>query len=478
MRFTIVATYIAVIVITLVLMNVYTLGVLEDNLYDKEYVDMFTKANIISVNTSQNWDFNPQSASEKYRDYVEQSLAGTNIRGVVTDTSYTILYDTNSDANLVGKVFMRDVIKYALGGTQAQTMDKNEGDTKMISVAVPVEVNNSIVGCVYLNQNIKIIDSIAAATRTSLIVFSILTVFLIGLLSVGMSYIITSPMEQFTKAAEEISKGNFSIRMKIGGHNEITQMSETFNYMCDELELLEERRKKFVSDASHELKTPMAGIKLICDSLLTAKNVDMDTVMDFLKDMSNEVERLTRITDKLLALTHLNAANDAMKQEETDICALVGNVVKNISPHAKKKGIFIYSKYDLNITKPVFLDYDKIYESVFNIIDNAVKYTPENGSIHVEAEDKGDSVSISIEDNGPGIPDEEKDRIFERFYRVDDSRARDTGGTGLGLAIAKEAVLMHGGTINVENSSSGGSIFIIKLPYNGIKKDEDKGERV
>ncbi|MCD8390312.1 MAG: HAMP domain-containing histidine kinase [Firmicutes bacterium] len=473
MRLTIVATYIAVIIITLILMTVYTLGVLGDNLYENEYVDMFTKANIISVNVSQDWDSNPDEAADKFRASVENSLAGTNIRGIVTDTSYTILYDTNTDAELIGKVFMRDVIKYALNGEQAQTMDKNGGDTKMISVSVPVEVNSSIVGSVYLNQNIKTIDNTVAATRTSLIVFSVLIILLVGMLSVGMSYIITSPVEQFTKAAREISKGNFSIRMNVKGHNELTEMGETFNYMCDELELLEERRRKFVSDASHELKTPMAGIKLICDSLLAAKNVDMDTVRDFLKDMSYEIERLTRIIDRLLVLTHLNAGDDAMKQEETDIRGLVENIIKNITPIAKEKDILIYSKYDPNITKPMFLDYDKIYEALFNIVDNAVKYTPESGRVHIEVADAGETVKIFIEDNGLGIPDEEKDRIFERFYRVDDSRARDTGGTGLGLAISKEAVVMHGGTVKVEDSSSGGSIFVVELPYNGAVNNNE-----
>ena len=458
-----VATYLAVILITLIVMSVYTLGLLEDNLYRDEAVDMFTKANIISEGVSGVWDNNPEVSNDRYYDVVESSLAGTNIRGVVTNTSYNILYDTNTDANLIGKVFMRDVLKDAINGEQTQMIEENESGATMMSIAVPVRNGDEIIGCVYLAQNIKSIDNTISTTRTSMVFFSVIIVLLIGMLSFGMSYIITSPFERFRVAVSEISKGNFSVRMKISGHNEIAVVCEAFNYMCEELDHLEEQRRKFVSDASHELKTPMAGIKLICDSIVNADNIDMETVKDFLNDMSLEVERLTRIIERLLALTRLNAGSDNLHFTETDINMMVSHIIKKLTPLADNKDIVIYGEYD--IERGVVLDYDKIYEAVYNICDNAVKYTENGGFVHIKTEDKGDYVSIEIEDNGPGIPEEEKDRIFERFYRLDDSRARDTGGTGLGLAIAREAILMHGGKIEVESPEAGGSIFKISLPY-------------
>ena len=465
MRFTTVVTYIAVILITLVLMIVYTLGILSGNLYDNEYIDMFTKANIISESVSQNWNNDPWVTAESFSDSVEHSLAGTNIRGVVTNTAYTILYDTNTDAGLIGKVFMRDVLQYAVNGEQAQLTEDIETGGKMLSVAVPVKINDDIAGCVYLAQNVTNIAATVATTRTSMVVFSMLIIFLIGLLSVGISSFISAPIEQFVKAAREISKGNFSIRMKGGWHNEIKQMSETFNYMCDELEHLEFQRRKFVSDASHELKTPMAGIKLICDSIVNAENIDMDTVKEFLSDMSAEVERLTRIIERLLTLTRLDSSGDNIHTEKVDIVALIDRITGKIAPIAKKKEIFLHTSGANSIIKPAVWDYDKIYEAVYNIIDNAVKYAPEGGYVRVNLRSSSAYVEISVEDNGPGIPEGEKDKIFDRFYRLDDSRSRDTGGTGLGLAIAKEAVLMHKGTINVVSPEKGGSIFVIRLPY-------------
>jgi len=466
MRFTMIATYLAIIVTTLVLMSAYIIGLLSENLYSSETINMFAKANIISETIAEVWAKDTSAtAADKFANVVERSLAGTNIRGVVTNTAYTVLYDSNEESELIGKVFMRDVLKRALDGEQAEIISNDENDMRLISVAVPVRNGADIIGGVYLAESINTIDDTIRSTRTSLIVFSVLIVVLIGMISLGMSYIITSPMEEFTAVAKEISKGNFSKRVSVRGHNEFAQMGETLNYMCDELELLEEKRRKFVSDASHELKTPMAGIKLICDSLVSAENLDRETVKEFLTDMSDEVDRLTRIVERLLVLTKLDAGGNSLKLEETEIKVLINQVVKKLTPIATANDIVIYTDYHDTDFKPMLLDYDKLYEAIYNIADNAIKYSPEGGFVHIDVTADDNYMTIKIEDNGPGIPESERDRVFERFYRLDDSRARDTGGTGLGLAITKEAVTMHGGTVDVTNASEVGSIFTIRLPY-------------
>lgn len=466
MRFTMVATYLAIIVTTLVLMSIYIIGLLGENLYSGETINMFAKANIISETISEVWGNDTSATSvDKFSEVVERSLAGTNIRGVVTNKSYTVLYDTNEESELVGKVFMRDILKRGLDGEQANSLVSGENDMRLISVAVPVKFEGNIIGGVYLTESINTIDDTIRTTKTSLIVFSTLIIILIGMLSLGMSYIIMSPMEEFTAVAREISKGNFSKRVEVKGHNEISQMGETMNYMCDELELLEEKRRKFVSDASHELKTPMAGIKLICDSLVAADNPDPAMVKEFLSDMSDEVDRLTRIVERLLVLTKLDAGEASLKLEESDIKMLINHIVRKLTPIATAKDIVIYTDYHDMDFRPILLDYDKMYEALYNISDNAIKYSPEGGFVHIDVTEEDNYLVIRIEDNGSGIPEAERDRVFERFYRLDDSRARDTGGTGLGLAITKEAISMHNGTIEVTNASDIGSIFTVRLPY-------------
>ena len=465
MRFTMVATYFAVMLVTLVLMCIYVIGLLSESLYNTETVDMFAKANIIAMTVSDQWGDNAQLSELRFADTVDRSLAGTSIRGVITNTAYTVLYDTNKEAGIVGKAFMRDVLKRGLDGEQAEAYSESNG-MKLLMVSVPVEKNGSIVGGVYLAKTMSGIEDTIRVTSTSLIVFSAMIVVLIGMLSFGLSYIITAPIAEFTRAAREISKGNFKYRIKVRGTNEMTQMADTLNYMCDELGLLEEKRRKFVSDASHELKTPMAGIKLICDSLVQAPDVDPAMIKEFLSDMSEEVDRLTRVINRLLVLTKLDGGM-ALKPEQTDMKALLDRTVRKLWGMAEAKDIAIHRLYSEKTFEPAVLDADKIYEAVYNITDNAIKYTPEGGRVYIDMQERDGFIIIRIEDTGDGIPEAERERVFERFYRLDDSRSRETGGTGLGLAIAKEAVTMHGGRIEIADGAEGGCAFIIIIPSAG-----------
>ena len=459
-----IASYIAVILVTLVLMTVYIIGILSDNLYSAEKTDMFAKANIISESISAVWDANTEISHAQAEDIVDRMLAGTSIRGVVTNTAYSVLYDTNKESNLAGKAFVRDVLKRAVDGEQADITSDDETGIKMISVSVPIKRSSSIVGGVYLAKTVSNVANTVQSTQNSLVVFSIMIVILIGMLSWGFSFIITSPLEEFKEAARKISKGDFSGRIKTNGNNEFAQVGETLNYMSNELNHLEEKRRKFVSDVSHELKTPMASVKLICDSLVQSPDPDPAMVREFLGDMSEEVDRLTRLVDRLLTLTRLDNTIAGLKLEQTDVGAMLSQIVRKLRNIALSKNITIEDMYSENVLEPAMLDYDKIYEAIYNIVDNAIKYTPEGGTVTVTAQERDKYLIIKIEDTGAGIAEEDREKVFERFVRLDDSRSRETGGTGLGLAITKEAIAMHGGTIEVSEGSMGGSVFTVILP--------------
>lgn len=458
-----VVTYIGVTLITLVLMCVYVIGVLSENLYSEKTTILYSKANIISQTASEDWLFDDDDLMNlRLGAIIDHQLAGTNVRGVVTNGSYTVLYDNNSEANMNKKVFMRNVLKRALDGEQADSsFDADSGRT--ISVSVPIEKYGEIVGGVYLSENVSSISDTISTIRKSLIVFSVIIIFIIGLMSIAVSYIITQPITEFISVAKSISKGDFSKRAKVKGMREITQMGEALNFMCDELNALDEKRKNFVSDVSHELKTPMAGIKLLCDSLVEADNPDMATIREFLGDMSEEIDRLTRLINRLLTLSRLDSGTD-LNVSEVDIAALSAGVVRSLDNIASEKNILLSFEPGETESSMITADYDKIYECVYNIIENAIKYTQDGGKVTARIKYINNNCIIEVEDNGPGIPDDEKTKVFDRFYRLDDSRARDTGGTGLGLAITKEAVLLHNGTIRVENAHEGGSVFIITLP--------------
>lgn len=461
MRWVMMLTYFAVIMVTLVLMSIYILGVLGESLENNESVRLFAKANIISdtvapyIENPSNFDGNMQT---------RQILAGTNIRGVAVNQSCTVVYDSNEQSSLLGKVLMRDIINTAMLGEQAKSITKSDEGKPVMAVAVPIMSGDKTIGAVYLNETIDDIDKTVSYVEMNMFLFSALISILVGMLSLGISFVVTSPIDDFIKVAKEISKGNYKMRLEVHGHNELAEMAEAMNLMSDELENIDETHKKFISDVSHELKTPLATIKLICDSIVDTKEPDIEMIREFLSDLSNEVDRLTRIVERLLTLTKIGSPEEQAALTPVDFNVMLNAILNRLAPNAEAKHIMLYGDFDAQQIAPILIDYDKMWEAVYNITDNAIKYTPENGSVRMELHTDGEEIAVGVADSGPGIPEEERDRVFERFYRLDDSRARETGGTGLGLAIAKEAVLLHGGRITVTESDMGGSLFTIYIP--------------
>ena len=464
MRWSIMTTYIIVIVTTLILMSIYILGVLSENLYENEQIKLFAKANIMSEGVA---DMISVENTDAIKDYTTQLLIGTDIRGIVVNPAYKVLYDSNRE--LDGKVLMRDIIKAATEGEQAHTVLNDPAlERNLMTVAVPINQKGtgSVTAVAYLVSPLTDVDKTIGYVKFNLFLFSGLISILIAFLSYGMSYIVTSPVDEFIDAAKEISKGNFDKRISVKGHNEFAQLAMMMNFMTSELGNLEDNRKKFVSDASHELKTPLATIKLICDSIVSTPDPDPAMIQDFLGDLSDEVDRLTRIVERLLKLTKLDSGKSLPKFVPTDITMMLSAIVRKLTPNANAKEIVLYTDYKIENPPPIMLDYDKIWEAIYNITDNAIKYTSEGGFVKIGLLKEGKYIVVQVEDNGPGIPVDEQEHIFDRFYRLDDSRARETGGTGLGLAIAKEAVILHGGKIELSSEEGMGCVFSVYLPAN------------
>lgn len=454
-------TYFAVIMVTLVLMSIYILGVLGKSLYTNESVKLFAKANIISGTIAPYFE-NPETQDAQM--YTGHILSGTTIRGIAVNPSCTVIYDSSTDASLVGRVLMRDIINTAMTGEQAQTLTESEDGKTVMAVAVPVISKDKTLGVIYLYETLEDIDKIISYVKMNLFAFSVLISVLVGMLSMGVSFVVTSPIDNFIKVAKEISKGNYKMRLNVHGKNELAEMAEAMNSMCQELENIDETHKKFISDVSHELKTPLATIKLICDSIVDSREPDIEMIKEFLCDLSNEVDRLSRIVERLLTLTKMSREEEQPKLTPVDFTVMLNAITSRLEPNAKAKHIMLYTNITVQDLPPVLIDYDKIWEAIYNITDNAVKYTPEGGSVCLELKSDQKELEIAVSDSGPGIPENEREKIFDRFYRLDDSRARETGGTGLGLAIAKESVLLHGGSITVCESEQGGSKFVVRLP--------------
>ena len=457
-KWRLVFTYFIIILLTLFVISIYILNSLEEYFFKQKGVELFTRANIVANITSRYIEYSKELISSTITDLeIDEG-----IRVIVADNEAVVLFDTSEASNLEGRTLLKSVVVNALKGEDALQREYEENAGWNLSVAVPMIKEGVTIGVVYLSTSVEEIIDFLADIRTGLFSIAIIVSLLIGMLSFIMAEIITRPVESLITVIKKMAGGDLKQRVEIKGKGEIAQLGHAFNNMSDKLEQVQEKRQQFISDASHELKTPLSSIKVLSESLLQTPNPDAEIVKEFLYDINGEINRLSRIIDKLLIHTKMDTDEKPLNISRINVGVLINKIYKSMLPLIRKKNINleIYENADVYINA----DEDKIWEAIFNIIDNSIKYSNEGGIIRISINDNSKNAIIVIEDNGIGIPENEVDRIFERFYRVDKARARETGGTGLGLSIAMDAVKLHGGDINVESEEGRGSRFIITLP--------------
>ncbi len=271
-------------------------------------------------------------------------------------------------------------------------------------------------------------------------------------------------ISDYTLAIQSMADDKIGEKIEIAGDDEISKLGKAFNDVSEKYAIIEKQRTEFVSNASHELKTPLSSIKLMADSIIQTPDIEMDYVREFLTDMNEEVERLNRIVNKLLYITKLDTLTENMSGslELINLKDVVIGINKNLIPIAEMENKELILSADEDIL--IMANKDILWQAVYNIVDNALKYTKEQGRVEIKVfKDKNRAVII-VKDDGVGIAAEDLHRIFDRFYRVDKARSRETGGTGLGLSIAHSAIEFHNGSIEVLSQVGEGSEFKIILP--------------
>ncbi len=268
----------------------------------------------------------------------------------------------------------------------------------------------------------------------------------------------------YTDAIKSMTDDKIGEKLEITEDDEISKLGLAFNELSDKYLIIEKQRTEFVSNASHELKTPLSSIKLMADSIIQTPEIEMDFVREFLTDMNEEVERLNRIVNKLLYITKLDTLTENMSGtlELINLKDVVIGINKNLIPIAEmeNKELILNAEEDILI----MANKDILWQAVYNIVDNALKYTKEQGRVEISLLKENKRAVITVNDDGVGISEDDVKRIFDRFYRVDKARSRETGGTGLGLSIAHSAIEFHNGTIEVSSQLGKGSEFNIILP--------------
>ena len=343
----------------------------------------------------------------------------------------------------------------------------------MLCVSIPIYKENisyKETGYVYVMANTKEVLQKYYDTRERLLNITLILFAIILVVAFFYSGIVVKPLRELITYIERITEGFLNEKVSIKSYTEIEDVVDTINHMTTKLETLESSRQEFVSNVSHELKTPITSIKVLADSLLQQEDAPAELYREFLTDINEEIERENKIITDLLSLVKLDKTSGELNISNVNINELLEQILKRIKPIAAKRNIdLIFESF-----RPVIAEVDEVKFSlaVNNLIENAVKYNYDDGWVRVSLNADHKFFYVKVSDSGVGIPEDEQENVFERFYRVDKARSRETGGTGLGLSITRNAILMHRGALKVYSKEKEGTTFTVRIPLNYIKKSE------
>ncbi len=415
----------------------------------------------ILANQISSSDFLTNPNSEKMEEGIRQLADFYSGRVMVVNGSFQIVYDSFGLDD--GRILVSSEAIRAMSGESCSLKNTADG---YIEVSVPISSegngNSSDVSGV-------IVASVSSATledneeyivsRTLMILLCVIVVVI--LLAVVIPLLIERPIRRMKKAAGDVEAGFIDGSEPIHTYTELQGLMDTLDSAIARIKTVDESRNEFVSNVSHELKTPIASMKVLADSLLTQEEVPNEIYREFMEDIAREIDRETNIINDLLTLVRLDKRN-SIEITSININDLLEYVLKRLRPIAQQKNVeLVLESYRAVVAEA---DETKLSQALTNLVENAVKYNQDGGWVHVTLNADHRYFYVRIEDNGIGIPDEDQERVFERFYRVDKSHSKEIGGTGLGLAITRNIVLMHRGEIKLYSKEGEGTTFQLRIP--------------
>ncbi len=403
---------------------------------------------------------------------ISERAQNMNGRILVLDTDAVVLVDSASYQNGYHLPYreVRDVLigakqssygfhKIPRGGDEAGA----EESYWAVYYTAPIVHDGLYVGAVIFSSMLQDVEDSVKEIMMQISLTFLLVMILMALLSFGMSGIVAKPIVELTNAIRRMGKKS-GVRVAIKGTDETAELARAINRMSEQIEAHDKVRDEFVSNASHELKTPLATMKVLSETILYEEHPDPAMMKEFFQDVNHEVDRLSRVITDLLRLVKIDETESGEPASvPVRLDAVAERAVKRLMPLAQKKGIALHA----SLKEATVMGEDLRLEQVaINLIENAIKYTDTGSvSVFVTVEDK--EVLLRVKDTGIGIPEEAQAHLFERFYRVDKARSRGTGGTGLGLSIVEKIVAVYGGYMEVESEAGNGSTFTARFPLAG-----------
>lgn len=455
--------YICITSVVLVFMNLYSAYTTRGLMYKAKYASLQDKAQLVVSSFSGVESLTTENVSQ-----IMALLGDLNVtRVIVTDGEGKSLYDSLTTRSSVGRYVLFTEITQSLLGNDVFFGTCDSGVLESHG-ASPVLHSGEAIGAVYLMDCDREQGMVISALSVNILRASFFLGGAVILFSLVFSSAFSRRMRQILQSIKLAREGEYSHKIRLKGHDELTILAGEFNKLTDRLQASEQAQKQFVSDASHELKTPLSAIKLLTDSILQ-NEMDTATVREFVGDIGNEADRLTRMAQKLLSL---NDAEDRGSEilEVVNVGGVVQTVLRMLSPVAAVRSIRLTS--DLTPGCTIVSREDDVYQIVFNLVENGIKYNVDNGQLHVTLEKVAEEVVLTFEDTGVGVPEEALPFLFDRFYRADKARARKVGGSGLGLSIVRDLVKKHYGVVTAQRRDSGGMRFQIRFPLFVMEEEQ------
>jgi signal transduction histidine kinase len=449
-------TYTILVLALLIFLNTYPLVATRDLVFRSKENTLMSQAMVFSTTLSV-LDILSQDGVSQTMELLD---SGSLDRVIVTDDSGLILYDTSDSDSGVGRYALFSEISRAIEGKTVFRCQFTEG-AFLSKAAVPIRNHGTTIGSVYLYEYDAEQGELIAGIQRNLLNISLGIGFATVLLVYLLTRALTVRITDLVKAIGVVRDGDYNYRVPVRGSDELAELSDEFNNMTQRLQDTEELRRRFVSDASHELKTPLASIRLLADSVVQSTNMDEQMMREFVVDIGNEAERLQRITEKLMSLTKLDS-EIRQAPEPVELDKIIQETFRMLKPLADRREIYLSYAFRNNCV--VLAAEDEIYQVIFNLVENAIKYNVPGGSVALTLYSKDGFAVMEVEDTGIGIPESDLPNIFSRFYRVDKARSREAGGSGLGLSIVHDAVERNGGTVTVERREPRGTRFRVRFP--------------
>ncbi len=461
-------SYFAVILLCLAFINVIPVLRYRDLLFESKYSSMQNRASLIASSLS---SLNALQSDEVKKVMELLDEAGSS-RVIVTDGEARIVYDSVDSTLSQGRYVLFSEVILALEGKNVFYARLREGALTG-KACVPVVSRGVVIGAVYLYEYDVEQAALVTDLQHTLQTVSLAVIAAAVFLAILLSLLMTRRLRSILGTMHKLGEGDYQARSQVRGQDALEQLSLEINNLADRLQQTENIRQRFVSDASHELKTPLAAITLLADSIVQTDGMPMNTVREFVYDIGREAERLRRVTQRLLELSRLHNAA-APKQERVDLRRVTEEALKMLRPLAEERNVALESSLDEGCL--VMADPDDLHQVIFNLVENAIKYNVPKGQVRVLVYGQENRARLLVDDTGIGIPEDKLPHIFDRFYRVDESRTsgEDEGSSGLGLSIVKETVEKHGGQVEAERRETGGMRFSVSFPLLPAEKKGGK----